>query len=131
MKSLTSFCTVFALASGPIMFLTGCGPDTPSKPAQIRGDFANAALQVVRLIEKAHDHQLNLGKDELPQDAINQLQTYARNSDETFILNYINGLNVIVNANADNEYYGCDAEINRVLHSRLLPVSEPAFPSCK
>ena len=127
MRSSLRFILFFALVSSPNMFLTGCGP--PHYPVQIRTNFADFALQVVGLIEKAHDHDLELYKDELPQDAVERLRAYAQNSDETFIANNVHGLYVIVDARAENEYYGCDREIKQVLRSRLMP--EIPFPSCR
>lgn len=73
MKYLLGSLLLFALAV-PVVFLSGCN-DT-SYPVRIRSNFADSALQVVGLIERAHNHQLNLGKDELPQDAVARLRTY-------------------------------------------------------
>jgi hypothetical protein len=121
------FALLIALASGPVMFLSGCGP--PHYPVQIRSDFADSALQVVGLIEKGHNHQLELGKDQPPNYAVDRLRTYAHNFDEDFIVDNVHGLDAIVGAHAENEYYQCDAEINQVLRSRLMP--KIPFPSCK
>jgi hypothetical protein len=115
MKASLHFVLSFALA-GPL-FLAGCGPP---KPTQLRSDFADSALKVVRLIEKAHNHQLELGKDELPRYAVDRLRTYARDFDENFVVDNVHGLDVIVDAHAENEYYQCDAEINQVLRSHLM-----------
>lgn len=128
MKYFLRLALSFAFA-GAFMFLSGCGPDTPKYPVQIRGDFADAALQVVNLIERAHDHKLILGKDELPRDAIDRLRTYAHDSDENFIVDNVHGLDVIVDAHAENEYYQCDFELEQVLRSRRMP--EVPFPSCR
>lgn len=129
MKYSPRFTLLFALASGSVMLLSDCGPDKHSYPVQIRGNFADAALQVVGLIEKGHNHQLELGKDEPTNYAVDRLRTYAQNFDENFIVDNVHGLDVIVDAHAENEYYQCDAEIKQVLRSRLMP--EVPFPSCK
>jgi hypothetical protein len=128
MKLLLRFTLLCALAV-PVMSLFGCGPDKPAYPVQIRGNFADAALQVVGLIEKAHNHDLEFGKDEPPNFAVDRLRTYAHDFDENFIVDYVGGLEAIVDANAENEYYQCDAELNQVLRSRSMP--EVPFPSCK
>jgi hypothetical protein len=127
MKRLPSFLLFLALAA-PVTFLAGCD-DTPSYPVHIRSNFAADALQVVNLIERAHNHDLNFGKDELPQDAVARLRTYAHGFDENFIVDNVNGLYIIVDAHAENEYYQCDAEINQVLRSRLMP--KIPFPACR
>lgn len=119
---------LFLSLTAPATFLAGCD-DTPSYPVHIRSNFADAALQVVNLIERAHNHDLNFGKDELPQDAVARLRTYAHGFDENFIVDNVNGLSIIVDAHAENEYYQCDAEINQVLRSRLMP--EIPFPGCR
>jgi hypothetical protein len=129
MKYLLGFALFCFLFVGAVKVLGWFGVDAPPKPIQLRANFTDAALPVVGLFERAHDHQLNLGKDELPQDAINRLRTYAHGFDENFIVDNINGLYIIVEANAENEYYGCDAEINQVLRSRVMP--NVPFPSCK
>lgn len=45
--------------------MTGFNSDQALQPhtTSIRANFADASLQMVNLIERAHDHQLNLGKD--------------------------------------------------------------------
>jgi hypothetical protein len=48
---------------------------------------------------------------------------------ENFIVDNVHGLDVIRNADAEDEYYPCDAEIKQVLRSRLMP--EIPFPSCR
>jgi hypothetical protein len=125
----SSFRLIFllVLAEGLIMFLSGCEP--PHYPVQIRSEFADSALQVVGLIEKAHNHQLEVGKDEQPNYAVDRLRTYAHNFDENFIVDNVYGLDIIVKADAENEYYQCDAEINQVLRSRQM--SNVPFPGCR
>ena len=129
MKSLLGFALFCLLVVGLVKVLGCFEANKPEYPVQIRTNFADFALQVVGLIEKAHDHDLELYKDELPQDAVERLRAYAQNSDETFIANNVHGLYVIVDARAENEYYGCDREIKQVLRSRLMP--EIPFPSCR
>ena len=125
-KRLLRFALLFSLVSSPVMLLTSCESDAPTP---LRGDFSDSALQVVSLIERGHDHKLIVGKDEAPNFAVDRLRTYARNDDENFVVDKIHGLDIIVYYRAENEYYGCDAEIQQALRSRLLP--KVGFPSCK
>jgi hypothetical protein len=130
MKSVFFFFVSFAVIVALFMFVHSFfAPGPPPKPTQIRANFADAALQVVGLIEKAHNHQLEIGKDEPPNYAVDRLRTYAQGFDENFIVDNVHGLDVIVEERAENEYYGCDAEIKQVLRSRLMP--NIPFPTCK
>ena len=57
------------------------------------------------------------------------LQNFKDSIDENFIVDNVNSLELIVDANAENEYYQCDAEINSVLRSRVMP--KIPFPDCR
>ena|ERR1035437_6222962 len=129
MKRLLGFAILCFLVFGLVKVLDWFGVDTPHYPMQIRSDFADSALQVVSLIEKGHNHQLELGKDEPPNYAVTRLRTNAHDWDENFIVDNVNSLELIVDANAENEYYQCDAEINSVLRSRVMP--KIPFPDCR
>ncbi|MFZ0301876.1 MAG: hypothetical protein WAL75_04290 [Terracidiphilus sp.] len=75
-KSLNRVALLSASISISIMFLSSCGPDTPPEQTQLRGDFADAALPVLNKIERAHQHDLNIG-EETPEAAIDGLRSNA------------------------------------------------------
>jgi len=127
MKYLLRFALVFAFASAPRAFLSSCGPDTPTKPTQLRGNFAEAALPVLNTIERAHLHILKI-REETPQAAVERLLTYAHTDVEKEVAKKLGHLLVIVEANSD-EYFGCDAKIKTALLSREWPNS--FYPECR
>jgi len=127
MRYLFRFTLLLALASVPTWFLAGCGPDTSYDHA-VRTNFAESALLVLDEIERAHEHQLNFGKDEPPQNAIDRLGTYAHSDAEKDVADKLGDLLIIVEANS-NEYSGCDAKIKAALRSDVWPNS--FYPECK